>query len=306
MTFLRIALLLSGLVLAACTEPTRLDTSSPPTRPVQPRSAVAVQPSAASLELAAYYRKLEAEQLTRGLMRTDGGGPDTPFDADDLLRDFETLVFSDEYQGRLNTGGRLNRWTVPVRIGTEFGPSVAADNRRRDEALVADFSARLARLTGHPISTVKNGANFHLFVAGEDDKAFVERRVKELLPSLGRADLALLRNLPRQYFCLVLTVPDPVRSTYSGAVVLIRDEHSGLMRQSCFHEEIAQGLGVPNDDPRARPSIFNDDDEFALLTAHDEMLLKMLYDPRLKPGMTAEEARPIARAIAQELTGQSS
>ncbi len=40
--------------------------------------------------------------------------------------------------------------------------------------------------------------------------------------------------------------------------------------------EIAQGLGLPNDSPTARPTIFNDDEEFALLTRQDEMMLRML------------------------------
>ena len=71
------------------------------------------------------------------------------------------------------------------------------------------------------------------------------------------------------------------------------------MRQSCVHEELAQGLGLANDSPRARPSIFNDDDEFALLTSHDEELLSLLYTPALTPGMQPDEARPIvARMLA--------
>ncbi|WP_372802367.1 DUF2927 domain-containing protein, partial [Paracoccus seriniphilus] len=45
----------------------------------------------------------------------------------------------------------------------------------------------------------------------------------------------------------------------------------------------------------------NDDEEFALLTRHDELLLQILYDPRLRPGMTAAEATPIVRSIATEL-----
>ena len=43
-------------------------------------------------------------------------------------------------------------------------------------------------------------------------------------------------------------------------------------------------MGLPNDSPEARPSLFNDDLEFALLTEHDAVLLRMLYDPRLRPG----------------------
>ncbi|MEL7179999.1 MAG: DUF2927 domain-containing protein, partial [Pseudomonadota bacterium] len=52
--------------------------------------------------------------------------------------------------------------------------------------------------------------------------------------------------------------------------------------------------------PGARPSIFNDDDEFALLTTHDELLLRMLYDARLQTGMDPAIAAPIARQIARE------
>ncbi|MGK7754127.1 DUF2927 domain-containing protein [Roseovarius sp. C03] len=50
----------------------------------------------------------------------------------------------------------------------------------------------------------------------------------------------------------------------------------------------------------ARPSIFNDDEEFALLTTHDEMLLEALYNPALNPGMGLEEARPILRRLFEK------
>jgi hypothetical protein len=73
------------------------------------------------------------------------------------------------------------------------------------------------------------------------------------------------------------------------------------MRRACLHEEIAQGLGLINDSPQARPSIFNDNSEFALLTRQDELLLRLLYDPRLKPGMSLAEAKPIIETIAAEL-----
>ena len=72
------------------------------------------------------------------------------------------------------------------------------------------------------------------------------------------------------------------------------------MRKACFHEELAQGLGLANDSPAARPSIFNDDEEFALLTDHDASLLRLLYHPDLTPGMTPDEARPILRRLLDE------
>ena len=47
-----------------------------------------------------------------------------------------------------------------------------------------------------------------------------------------------------------------------AAVAIVRGEHPDLMRLSCIHEELAQGLGLANDSPYARPSVFNDDEEF--------------------------------------------
>jgi hypothetical protein len=60
-------------------------------------------------------------------------------------------------------------------------------------------------------------------------------------------------------------------------------------------------IGLANDSPAARPSIFNDSEEFALLAPHDELLLRILYDRRLRTGRTIEEAKPIVQTIATEL-----
>lgn len=149
-------------------------------------------------------------------------------------------------------------------------------------------------------------ANFHVFVAGEDDTAYVQARLKQLIPNIGQQQLDLFEDLPRSFYCFVFASAQAgAPYSYTRAVALVRAEHPDLVRLSCIHEEIAQGLGLPNDSLSARPSIFNDDDEFALLTSHDEKLLTLLYDPRLKPGMSAEDARPIVRIIARELMGQS-
>ncbi len=61
---------------------------------------------------------------------------------------------------------------------------------------------------------------------------------------------------------------------------------------------MAQAMGLPNDSDRAQPSIFNDNEEYGVLTLHDRALLGMLYDPRLKPGMTLPEVRRLAPQVA--------
>ncbi len=300
------------LALAGCDEAL---TSSvvPQVRPSAPPTAANayVPPSAASQDLARFYQRIERDLLTRGLLRTDGGGPDTPYDADDLSRNFEAIAFYSEYPdhtvslGSRQTDGQLSRWSGPVRIQTEFGPSVLPATRTSDADQVQSYAARLAKLTGHPISTVSRKANFHVFFAGKDDSAYVVTRLKELVPNISQASLDLVANPRASFDCFVFasaTRNDP--NKYVRAVTLIRSELPDLVRRSCIHEEIAQGLGLSNDSPAARPSIFNDDDEFALLTSHDEKLLTMLYDPRLSPGVTVDQARPVVRIIARELMGQ--
>ncbi|KIC13581.1 hypothetical protein RA20_23260 [Leisingera sp. ANG-Vp] len=289
--------------MSACLPFAQPESLVPQARPAQPEPAV-YKPSADSAQLAYYYNALQRDLLTRGLLRTDGGGPDTPYDAEDLADSFEALAFYDEYGGSGISGG-LGRWAGPVRIVSEFGPSVPPARRETDRQTVTDFAARLARITGHPVSTVAARANFHVIFASLDDSAFVAERVRELLPSISAKDLSLLAAPPRSYYCLVVAggpQGDPL--SYTRGVALIRAEHPDLVRKSCVHEEVAQGLGLRNDSPRARPSIFNDDDEFALLTSFDEKLLQMLYDPRLKTGMSLEEARPVIRILAREAMGQ--
>lgn len=289
----------------------------PQARPVAAVPAAPAGPSAQSIALNRYYSAFQADLLAQGLLRTDGGGVDTPFTARQLAANFERIVFFDEYArgaGLRGSGGAsalLRRWPGPVRIGVEFGASVPQAMRDSDTATVRGYTARLARVTGHSIHFAGTGsgtgANFNVLVMGEDDRDQVVARVKQIMPDITPTSLGIFRNLPRAIHCLVVAFSrDDGTEGYGQAIALIRAEHPDLVRKSCYHEEMAQGLGLANDSPYARPSIFNDDDEFALLTTHDEMLLKMLYDPRLRPGMSADEARPTVEAMAQDLLGGES
>jgi hypothetical protein len=243
-------------------------------------------------------------------MRTDGGGEDTPFTDVMLMRNFERIALAEEYtrgaglepsNGAL---GEIKKWTGPVRIGVTFGSTVSEKAREKDRQSLAAYTRRLARVSGHPITFTNIQPNFHVLVMGEDDKPQLRATLDRIAPGMEASSRAIFLNLPRPIHCLVVAFADSESSNaYRQAVALVRSEHPDLSRLACFHEELAQGLGLANDDPNARPSIFNDDDEFALLTTHDEMLLRMLYDPRLLPGMTAGQTRPIVQSLAQELTG---
>ncbi|WP_377507426.1 DUF2927 domain-containing protein [Octadecabacter sp. R77987] len=289
---------------------------APPSRPdglVEPLPSMAapiltpnrVDEDSAALRI--HYQRLQNDLLAQGLMRTDGGGPDTPFTDTMLARNFVRIALFDEYVA--DAGGfraqptisNLRRWDRPIRMNIAFGDSIPEDQRVTDTNSVRGYANRLARLTGLTITQSRDNANFHVLVLNENDRRGYETQLRALVPDIDASTMRAIIDLPRDTLCLVVAFSEANNASYSRAVALIRGEHPDLMRLACVHEEIAQGLGLANDSPQARPSIFNDDEEFGLLTTHDEMLLKMLYDPRLQNGMTAAEAAPIARVIAREL-----
>tara|TARA_B110000977_G_scaffold184067_1_gene247341 strand:- start:97 stop:999 length:903 start_codon:yes stop_codon:yes gene_type:complete len=272
-----------------------------------PVPEVAQATSEKSAALRSYLTSVQSSQLTSGLLRQDGGGPDTPFTADMLARNFQQITFYNEYSSAglpLGVSGKLRRWDQPIRFTIEFGNSVPRSQKRRDRTDVAKIAKRLSDVTGHPI-TVDGPANFYVLFVGEDDRADVIDQMAGRLPGVENANLTSLRNLSDDIYCAVAAYSaGPDSSVYTAAVAVIRAENPDLLRLACIHEELSQAMGLANDSPTARPSIFNDDDEFALLTNHDELLLQMLYDQRLKAGMTLNEATPIIRTLATELTSK--
>ena len=300
----RVAALLAISALAAC-DMGMVSSMVPQTRPAGLGQAVVKPTSEKSAALRSYLGQVQGAQMSQGLLREDGGGPDTPFTADMLARNFEQIVFFNEYASALQgRGGQspLRKWERPVRVDTIFGAAVPPSQRRQDEADINKYLRRLGKVTGHPISK-SSRPNFIVIVASEDDRDAALDAAAARLPGITAQSLDPLRTLDDDTYCVVIAYASGAAShVYTAAVAVVRAENPGVLRLSCIHEELAQGLGLANDSRTARPSIFNDDDEFALLTDHDELLLKMLYDPRLKPGMTAAEAAPVTRIIARELT----
>ncbi|MFN3209455.1 MAG: DUF2927 domain-containing protein [Roseovarius sp.] len=300
--------LAGALALAGCEDTVP---EAPPTKPqARPNAMVrAPQPSApseASQDLARYYKRLENDLVVQGLMRRDGGGVDTPFTDNDLLRNFVQIGFFEEYQrdkGLLPSQSgpvAIKKWTGPVRIGVEFGRNVPEEIRQSEKARVGDYARRLSRVTGHSITLSDASPNFIVMFMSNDDGAQSKARALEVIPAIAQSNLAIITNLPRSTQCFVISAGTRDENELGVALAYIRSELTDLQRLACIHEEIAQGLGLTNDSPRARPSIFNDDEEFALLTTHDEMLLEALYNPALKPGMGLEEARPILRRLFEK------
>ena len=142
-------------------------------------------------------------------VRTDRGGPDTPFTKEDLIRDFQALAFYGEYvsgQGftkAIEQPTELSKWEDPVRVRLLFGPSVSVKTREADRQTVTELLDRLTNVTRHPILLVEDNSNFDVLVANEDERNDMTQLQHQRHP-IGHQTASLLKTIPRELQCVVL------------------------------------------------------------------------------------------------------
>ena len=222
-----------------------------------------------------------------------------PFYSNDQLhRNFLSIAMRAEAADDVDSSGNIAvaKWLTPLRYHLE---GATPEDAKRVTAL----AARVHELTGIDIApSFAQTPNVRMsFVPFRTRNNAVYQLADEgpLGPVVGSM-VARWRDTEREK-CLGLISVDPGSGAITKADILIKDELPALIRDACIVEELVQSLGLMNDDPRARPSIFNDSQEYLDLTSHDEFLLRILYDPRVRPGMTVRQMNPLVQQIIREV-----
>ncbi|MCY4260621.1 MAG: DUF2927 domain-containing protein [Rhodobacteraceae bacterium] len=282
---------LAALCLANCAE--------------QQRQSTVYDSEAASLG----YERLAETLKQHGQLKTHVEPGRQQVSATQLARNFEKIAFFSEYS--LEDGEyvahrgtlRLQRWETPLRATIVFGESVSPEKQANFRGSVAGYLQRLEAITGHSMQLTTQDPNFLILVLSTEELDQANRLIRRFSRQIPRHIGRSIASSHPSVLCSAYTIAssETTPSLFAG-VAFIRSEHRGIMMQACIHEELAQALGMPNDNLGVFPSIFNDNEEYALLTDHDEQLLQILYDPRLQVGMTRTEARSIVTLIAEELT----
>lgn len=208
-------------------------------------------------------------------------------DVERLTAYFETLVFGSEFSPEL-AAKMVAKWQGPI------GVSIQGRVKKRHAQWASFHLTTLKKLTGltfRQIPKGKPGANFYLLFLRGNEMA------KAPIP---RAPPGLLKKLAASRGCYFLMGKKPP-SRILWAFIVVNVERDDRAINACLLEEMAQSLGLPNDSNRNRPSIFSDKDRLTLLAPDDELMLRTLYDPRMKAGFSPEEARKAAREIIGEL-----
>lgn len=250
--------------------------------------------------LAEYYASLEQEYRSKDKFRGGAAQGATGLSSAQISENFLKIAFEEEpVIGRaakvtLGSETRLKRWEDEIDYAL-YGTQIA------DVVLIEDLIARLEPLTGLSFEREfgRDEADLTLLVLrAEERKAMIGAALRQRDPTFR-----LLRawhsapNLP----CIAQIRTESADGPIDRASIYIKAEVTGEFRRACLIEEFAQILGLINDSDDVRPSVFNDDQEFIELTAHDEYLLRILYNPGLSVGMTRAEAEPLVRQIADML-----
>ena len=245
------------------------------------------------------YRRSMTFSIAQGLLRMERAAPDVPFTTVDLARNFERVMFDHEAQ-LVAIDPSYARRPLKIRKWLD-APSYSLSGgavRDGDHTIVAEIAAIVSANTGLDVSRARfSGPDIEIFVWDEAERA--ERAAELRRKGVEMARSGLSRWLT-SYEMPCMGIVQTVRDVFVSAQLFIKAEVEGPMRRSCFEQEFTQAFGLTNDHDSVRPSIFNDRNEFAVLTRHDAALLRLLYDARLRPGQPRREAMPIARRILIE------
>ena len=277
-------------------------------------SACAAAPSQRIDWKAGTDQAVQAGKLRADRLNTDG----PELTAAQLSADFDKIGFSFETRTigvRNRTGDRfkvIRKWQHPVEYAV-ISPTETFDKVRKP---FAAYMRKISEITGHQMRPAKGSGvdllkwrsleNFDgriVLLFGPDGFFHDIARGETPAPDAIRRFANRWRpsDSPCAGFVRHGSPSQPYTGPITSVVIAIRAELPDRLLTACIEEEFAQAMGLFDDDPTVRPSLFNDDQEFGVLTRHDELLLRILYDGRLKHGMPRARAMPIVRQIAAEL-----
>ena len=202
----------------------------------------------------------------------------TGFSNDEIVDGFFKIAFGAE----MHVAGhadRVRKFEGPVRI---FLDNRANANRRADlAAVVADIRSHVRHLDV-AMTDERKAAN--VVVTLVRDRAELRRTMREFY-GRERANEIDRRLTPE---CLSGFGEDGEHRIRRSEVILTAaGGEFGFL--NCAYEELLQALGPINDDRSVPWTMFNDDVQMGFFDIYDQYILNILYDPRIRPGMTREQ-----------------
>lgn len=207
----------------------------------------------------------------------------------EIVEGFLKTAFGAEYHlaGRVD---RIRKFDRPVRVHAESDGR--ADRKAQLAKVVADIAARVRHLD-IAMTDDAEAANVRVKLVRDRDlyrtiSAFYGReKAREIRSSLDPQCLSAFRKNDRfeiEHSDVILTVD-------AGDFTFL----------DCAYEELLQSLGPINDTATVPWTMFNDNVSMGYFDVYDQYILNLLYDPRIRPGMTVQEVKALLPAVLADV-----
>jgi hypothetical protein len=206
----------------------------------------------------------------------------------EIVEGFLKTAFGAEFQlaGRVD---RIRKYVTPVRV---FAEGNRADRKTQLAQVVADIGRRVQHLDIAMADSVTD-ANITVKLVRDRDltrtiaKDYGNERAKEIKTSLDPQCLSGFRK------------NDAYEIERSNVILTV--DNGDFIFLDCAYEELLQSLGPINDTSSVPWTMFNDKVSMGFFDVYDQYILNLLYDPRIRPGMTVEEVRAVLPAVLSDV-----
>src|SRR5712692_7722907 len=225
-----------------------------------------VTPPSVSAEIPAIASRQRAEKKT--------------FTDSEITDGFFKTAFGAEYHlaGRVD---RIRKYDAPVRV---FAEGNRPDRKAQLAKIVADIAGRVQHLD-IAMAESSDGANVQVKLVRDRDlfrtisTFYGSERAREIRTSLDPQCLSGFRKNEQfeiEHSDIILTV-----------------DNGDFIFFDCAYEELLQSLGPINDTSSVPWTMFNDNVSMGFFDVYDQYILNVLYDPRIKAGMTVDEVKAV-------------
>jgi hypothetical protein len=234
----------------------------------------AVWPPSASAEIPAIASRQRAEKKS--------------FTDSEIAEGFLKTAFGAEYHlaGRVD---RIRKYDVPVRV---FADGNRRDRKAQLAKVIADIGARIQHLD-IAMAETSEAANVVVKLVRDRDlyrtiaASYGNERAREIPRSLDPQCLSGFRkneNYEIEHSDVILTV-----------------DHGDFVFLDCAYEELLQSLGPINDTSSVPWTMFNDNVSMGFFDVYDQYILNLLYDPRIKAGMSVAEVKAVLPEVMADV-----
>ncbi|MFL6931861.1 MAG: DUF2927 domain-containing protein [Xanthobacteraceae bacterium] len=197
----------------------------------------------------------------------------------EIAEGFFKTVFGAELRLRGRTDV-IRKYDGPVRV---FVESRAKPDRRTEiNKVIDDIRARVDHLD-IAVTDDRDAANMFVTLVRDRDLGQTVRKM------YGRDKAKRIARLDPQ--CLSGFRKDDSFRIVQSNVLLVADAGEFVF-YDCAYEELLQALG-PINDTNVSWTMFNDDVQMGFFDVYDQYILNILYDPRIRPGMTRDQVRAL-------------